>query len=143
MSDYYIFNVDVKGGGTFVSLLDRFDEDFSVELYFDSLMDEKMIREYVDYMNYPFRDGFYYICSEHFDGGGVYYIHLYCDEFDCFVKSKDLSCLDRFVYNINNPSVISVDVFKGEYNRLSVEINDLYDKVKSLEKVRDELVFKY
>lgn len=150
MSQYYISSINKTGsidGGneTFVYVRDRYDYKFVVELGFNKLVSDKDVEEYVYYMNYPFRDKFYYTCSESFesDDGKLVYVHLSCNDFDCVVKANNISYLDSFVYSINNPSVISVDMVREEYDKLSLEIDVEHGKIRKLEKRRNDLIFKY
>ena len=150
MSEYYISSVDKivssdKKNETFVYIKDKYDYDFVVELSFRKLVADSIVKGYVDYMNYPFRDKFYYICSEPFesDDGKIFYAHLSCKDFDCIVKAGNVSYLDSFVHSINNPPVISVDMIREEYDKLGLEIEVGYGKIRKLEKRRNELIFKY
>lgn len=151
MNEYYISSIDKtvssdkKGDETFVYIRDKYDYDFVVELSFKKLVADNKIKRYVDYMNYPFRDKFYYTCSESFesDDGKLFYTHLSCKDFDCIVKAGNISHLNRFVHSINNPPVISVDMIREEYDKLGLEIEVGYGKIRKLEKRRNDLIFKY
>lgn len=151
MNEYYISSIDKsvssdnKGNETFVYIRDKYDYDFVVELSFKKLVSDKLIKSYVIYMNYPFRDKFYYICSESFesDDGKLVYCHLSCKDFECIVKAGRIEFLNSFIYSINNPPVISVDMIREEYDKLSLEIDVEYGKIRKLEKRRNDLIFKY
>jgi hypothetical protein len=150
MSEYFISSVDKtissdNNNETFVYIHDRFDVDFVVELDFKEVVSGKSINSFVNYMNYAFREKFYYLASEVFEGEqeGLFYCHLSCEDFECIVKSGDRDYLKRFIYDINNPPVISVDMIREEYDKLSVEIDVGYGKIRKLEKKRNDLLFKY
>lgn len=151
MNEYYISSIDKlvpsdnKDNETFVYIHDKYDSDFVVELSFKKLVSDKLIKSYVIYMNYPFRDKFYYTCSESFesDDGKLVYCHLSCKDFDCIVKAGRIEFLNSFIHSINNPPVISVDMVKEEYDKLSLKIDVEYGKIRKLKKMRNDLIFKY
>lgn len=148
MKDYFISSIDTivsskNNNEIRVYIHDRYDYDFCVMLCFNKAVKDKDIESYVKYMNYPFRDKFYYICSDLFEGERGVYFHLSCDDFDCIVKSRDKVYLNSFIYSINNPKRVSVEMIKDEYDKLSLKIDMEYAKIRSLEKMRNDLIFKY